>query len=199
MIERLAALRPDFLFSFYYRRMLSSRRCWRYRRAARSTCTVRCCPNTAAACPSPGPSSRAKPKPAPPCTACWKSQMRAKSWRQSVPILPDDTARDVFGKVTVAAEMLLNRVLPDLLDGTAPHLPLDLDRRAATSAVASRRMAASTGRGRRKPSTTWCAPWPRPIRAPSTDIAGADSGSCAASIRGASRRPVRRPPDPVPR
>ncbi len=44
----------------------------------------------------------------------------------AVPILPDDTAFEVFGKVTVAAEQTLYRVLPALLDGTAPRLPNDL-------------------------------------------------------------------------
>ena len=37
----------------------------------------------------------------------------------AVPILGDDTARDVFAKVTVAAEIVLARSLPGLLDGTA--------------------------------------------------------------------------------
>jgi methionyl-tRNA formyltransferase len=44
----------------------------------------------------------------------------------AVPILPDDTAREVFDKVTVAAEMTLDRVLPALIAGTAPRLPQDL-------------------------------------------------------------------------
>lgn len=44
----------------------------------------------------------------------------------AVPILPDDTAFEVFGKVTVAAEQTLWRVLPALLDGTAPQLFNDL-------------------------------------------------------------------------
>lgn len=44
----------------------------------------------------------------------------------AVPILPDDTAREVFDKVTVAAEITLDRALPGLVAGTAPHLPLDL-------------------------------------------------------------------------
>jgi methionyl-tRNA formyltransferase len=41
----------------------------------------------------------------------------------SVPILPDDTAGQVFDKVTVAAEQTLWRALPELLAGTAPRLP----------------------------------------------------------------------------
>jgi methionyl-tRNA formyltransferase len=44
----------------------------------------------------------------------------------SVPILPDDTAQQVFDKVTVAAEQTLWRVLPALLAGAAPHLPNEL-------------------------------------------------------------------------
>jgi methionyl-tRNA formyltransferase len=46
--------------------------------------------------------------------------------QQAVPILPDDTAFEVFGKVTVAAELALYKVLPDLLAGTAPRIPNDL-------------------------------------------------------------------------
>ena len=44
----------------------------------------------------------------------------------AVPILPDDTAFEVFGKVTVAAEQTLWGVLPALLDGTAPRQFNDL-------------------------------------------------------------------------
>jgi methionyl-tRNA formyltransferase len=39
----------------------------------------------------------------------------------AVPILPDDTAFEVFGKVTVAAEQTLWQVLPRLLEGSAPR------------------------------------------------------------------------------
>jgi len=44
----------------------------------------------------------------------------------SVPILPDDTAYEVFGKLTVAAEQTLWNVLPAILAGTPPRLPNDL-------------------------------------------------------------------------
>jgi methionyl-tRNA formyltransferase len=43
-----------------------------------------------------------------------------------VPILPDDTAYDVFGKLTVAAEQTLWQVLPAILAGNPPKLPNDL-------------------------------------------------------------------------
>ncbi|HEX8961533.1 MAG TPA: formyltransferase [Rhodocyclaceae bacterium] len=46
--------------------------------------------------------------------------------QQAVPILPDDTAFEVFGKVTLAAEMALDRALPQLIAGTAPHVLPDL-------------------------------------------------------------------------
>lgn len=46
--------------------------------------------------------------------------------QQAVPILPDDTAKEVFDKVTVAAEIALDRALPGLLAGTAPRVAQDL-------------------------------------------------------------------------
>ena len=44
----------------------------------------------------------------------------------AVPILPDDTAQEVFEKVTVAAELCLNRALPQLIAGTAELRPQNL-------------------------------------------------------------------------
>ncbi|MFZ6690740.1 formyltransferase [Undibacterium sp. SXout20W] len=41
----------------------------------------------------------------------------------SVPILPDDTAYEVFGKLTVAAEQTLWTAIPQLVNGTAVPLP----------------------------------------------------------------------------
>ncbi len=41
----------------------------------------------------------------------------------AVPILPDDTAFEVFGKITVAAEQALWGVLPAMLAGKTPKLP----------------------------------------------------------------------------
>ncbi|SDI69911.1 formyltransferase [Propionivibrio dicarboxylicus] len=48
----------------------------------------------------------------------------------AVPILPDDTAQEVFEKVTVAAELCLHRALPGLIDGSAPHRAQDLSQGA---------------------------------------------------------------------
>jgi len=48
--------------------------------------------------------------------------------QEAVPILPDDLAIDVFGRVTAAAERVLARSLPRLLDGTAAMRAQDLSR-----------------------------------------------------------------------
>ena len=46
--------------------------------------------------------------------------------QQAVPVLPDDTAEQVFDKVCVAAEQVLWRTLPLIIAGRAPRLPNDL-------------------------------------------------------------------------
>jgi methionyl-tRNA formyltransferase len=48
----------------------------------------------------------------------------------AVPILADDTAMEVFTKVSVAAELTLVGALPGLIAGTAPRVPQDLSRGA---------------------------------------------------------------------
>lgn len=48
----------------------------------------------------------------------------------AVPILPDDSAHEVFVKVTVAAELCLHRSLPQLIAGSAEHRPQDLSQGA---------------------------------------------------------------------
>jgi methionyl-tRNA formyltransferase len=46
--------------------------------------------------------------------------------RERVPILPNDTAREVFDKVTLAAEIVLERSLPGLQTGTVRLVPQEL-------------------------------------------------------------------------
>jgi methionyl-tRNA formyltransferase len=46
--------------------------------------------------------------------------------RSAVPILPDDTAQQVFDKVVVAAEQVLWRSLPAIVEGCVPRLPNDV-------------------------------------------------------------------------
>ena len=50
--------------------------------------------------------------------------------QSSVTILPDETAKEVFDKVALAAERTLAGVLPALIAGTAPRVPQDLSRGA---------------------------------------------------------------------
>jgi len=126
VVARVAACAPDFLFSLYYRRMLGA---------------------TLLALPPRGalnlhgsllPRYRGR---APVNWAVLHGErhtgatlhyMEAKPdagdivGQQAVPILPDDTARDVFAKVTVAAEIVLDAALPQLVAGTAPRVVQDL-------------------------------------------------------------------------
>ncbi len=46
--------------------------------------------------------------------------------QMAVPILPDDTAADVFAKVCVAGELVLMRSVPRLIEGSAELVPQDL-------------------------------------------------------------------------
>lgn len=48
--------------------------------------------------------------------------------QQAVPILPDDTAREVFDKVTVASEQVLWRALTAIVGGKIAYRPNDLSR-----------------------------------------------------------------------
>jgi methionyl-tRNA formyltransferase len=47
--------------------------------------------------------------------------------QMAVPILENDEAREVFGKVCFAAEIILARSLPGLINGTAPRTPQKLE------------------------------------------------------------------------
>jgi methionyl-tRNA formyltransferase len=194
MFERLESLAPDFLFSFYYRQMLK----------APLLATVRqggynmhgsLLPRYRGRVPVNWAVLHGETE-----TGATLHRMVEKPdagevvGRQSVPILPDDTARDVFGKVTVAAEMLLNRVLPDLLDGTAPHLPLDLTQGSYFGGRKPEDGRIDWGQPAQARSTTWCAPLPRPIRAPSATSPATTCASCApCSSRSAPRSPPARP------
>jgi len=48
--------------------------------------------------------------------------------QEAVPILPDDTAQEVFNKVTVAAEQVLWRSLPSIVDGAVRWRPNSIER-----------------------------------------------------------------------
>ena len=123
---RLARLRPEFLFSFYYRRMLSP---------ALLACATRgafnmhgsLLPKYRGRVPVNWAILKGERE-----TGATLHEMVAKPDagrivdRMAVPILPDDRAIDVFRKVTVAAEIVLDRSLPRLLDGTVRLAPQDL-------------------------------------------------------------------------
>lgn len=127
-VERILAIEPDFLFSFYYRRMLKVPLLQIPRHGALNMHG------------SLLPKYRGR---APVNWAVLKGERETGATlhymvekpdagdivaQQAVPILPNDTAREVFDKVTLAAEMALDHVLPSLLAGNAPRQAQDLAR-----------------------------------------------------------------------
>jgi methionyl-tRNA formyltransferase len=125
-VSRLSRLAPDFLFSFYYRHMLSP--------AVLATATRGAfnmhgslLPKYRGRVPVNWAVLRGESE-----TGATLHEMVEKPDagrivdQLAVPILPDDLAVEVFRKVTVAAEMVLHRSLPDLIDGTARFRPQDL-------------------------------------------------------------------------
>jgi methionyl-tRNA formyltransferase len=119
VVAELAALQPDFLFSFYYRLMLKPpllalpvHGAWnmhgsllpKYRgRVPVNWAIIHGERETGASL------HRMLEKP----------DAGGIVAQQAVPILPNDTAFEVFNKVTLAAEIALDRILPDLLAGRA--------------------------------------------------------------------------------
>jgi methionyl-tRNA formyltransferase len=125
--QRLAALQPDFLFSFYYRSML---------KAPLLACARRGALNMHG---SLLPKFRGR---APVNWAILKGERESGATlhymveradagdivdQLAIPILEDDDARAVFAKVTVAAETILARSLPGLIAGTAPRHPQPIE------------------------------------------------------------------------
>ncbi|MEO7762592.1 MAG: formyltransferase [Casimicrobiaceae bacterium] len=126
IVARIAALAPDFLFSFYYRLMLKA--------------PLLAIPS----CLSLNMHGSLLPKYRGRVPVNWAiihgetetgatlHYMTEKPdngdivAQTRVPILPDDTAGEVFDKVTLASEMTLSEVLPRLLAGNAPRRAQDL-------------------------------------------------------------------------
>ena len=125
-IARLAALKPDFLFSFYYRLMLKPAL---LEAAGRGAYNMHgsLLPRYRGRVPVNWAVLHGERE-----TGATLHRMVEKPdageivERQAVPILPDDTAGEVFEKVTLAAEMVLDRALPGLVAGTAGHFMPDL-------------------------------------------------------------------------
>ena len=125
-IARIRALAPDFLFSFYYRQMLKPEL---LAAAPRGSFNMHgsLLPKYRGRVPINWALINGERE-----TGATLHEMVAKPDagrivdRQSVPILPDDTAIEVFNKVTVAAEIVLDRSLPGLVSGTAVLRAQDL-------------------------------------------------------------------------
>jgi methionyl-tRNA formyltransferase len=126
IVASVAALAPDFLFSFYYRQMLKTPLLATARRGAYNM-HGSLLPRYRGRVPVNWAVLHGERE-----TGATLHRMVEKPdageivAQQPVPILPDDTAHEVFGKVTLAAEMTLDQALPKLIAGTAPHTPQDL-------------------------------------------------------------------------
>ena len=126
VVDRVRAARPDFMFSFYYRSMLGAEL---LALAARGAYNMHgsLLPRYRGRVPVNWAVLHGERE-----TGATLHVMAVKPdagdivEQQAVPILPDDTAFEVFRKVTVAAEQALDRALPALIAGTAPHRPQDL-------------------------------------------------------------------------
>lgn len=118
-VARLKSLAPDFLFSFYYRMMLRPELLATAPRGAFNM-HGSLLPKYRGRVPVNWAIINGERE-----TGATLHEMVARPDagrivdQQSVPILPDDTALEVFNKVTVAAEMVLDRSLPKLVAGTA--------------------------------------------------------------------------------
>jgi methionyl-tRNA formyltransferase len=123
---RLASIAPDFLFSFYYRHMLPASMLAHATRGAFNM-HGSLLPKYRGRVPVNWAVLRGETQ-----TGATLHEMVAKPDagrivdQMPVPILPDDTAHDVFRKVTVASELVLHRALPALVAGTAKLTPQDL-------------------------------------------------------------------------
>ena len=124
-LAAVRACRPDFLFSFYFRQMLAPRLLETAPRGAYNM-HGSLLPRYRGRVPVNWAVLHGERQ-----TGATLHRMEAKPDRgaivaqQAVPILPDDTAGEVFAKVTVAAEIALDGCLPALLAGSAPHREQD--------------------------------------------------------------------------
>jgi methionyl-tRNA formyltransferase len=123
LIRRVSELQPDFLFSFYYRSMLGATLLRAARRGALNM-HGSLLPRYRGRAPVNWAILRGEHE----CGATLHYMVERVDAgdivdSQPVPILLDDDAREVYAKVTVAAETVLARSLPALIAGTAPRRP----------------------------------------------------------------------------
>ena len=118
-LEQLRAARPDFLFSFYYRHMLGPEILQLPARGAYNM-HGSLLPKYRGRVPVNWAVLKGETETGATLHAMTvKPDAGAIVDAEAVPILPDDTAVEVFRKVCVAAEISLNRALPGLVAGTA--------------------------------------------------------------------------------
>jgi methionyl-tRNA formyltransferase len=126
--EQVKAAQPDFIFSFYYRHMLPVDLLALAPRGAYNM-HGSLLPKYRGRVPINWAVLHGETE-----TGATLHEMAAKPdagaivAQAAVPILPDDTAFEVFGKVTVAAEQALWNALPEMLAGRTPKLPNDLSK-----------------------------------------------------------------------
>lgn len=126
LLEKVAAIAPDFIFSFYYRHMLPTNLLALAKRGAYNL-HGSLLPKYRGRVPVNWAVLHGETE-----TGATLHEMAAKPdaggilAQTAVPILPDDTAYEVFGKLTVAAEQTLWYALSGLLDGTCKVQQNDL-------------------------------------------------------------------------
>ena len=128
VVERIRELQPDFFFSFYYREMLKCE-LLDIPKAGALNMHGSLLPKYRGRVPVNWAIIHGERK-----TGATLHYMTEKPdngdivAQQAVPILPNDTAFEVFNKVTMAAEMALDGVLPALLAGNATRKKQDLSK-----------------------------------------------------------------------
>jgi methionyl-tRNA formyltransferase len=128
IVAQIAELRPDFLFSFYYRLMLMTPLLAQARHGALNM-HGSLLPNYRGRVPVNWAIIRGETETGATLHYMTETPDNGDIVAQTaVPILPDDTAKEVLDKVAVAAELTLDRVLPALVAGTAERRPQDLSR-----------------------------------------------------------------------
>jgi methionyl-tRNA formyltransferase len=149
LMGQVATLAPEFIFSFYYRRMLDSSLLSLARRGALNL-HGSLLPRFRGRAPVNWAVLRGATQ-----TGATLHYMTEQADagdvvdQLAVPILRDDNALDVFRKVLVAAEIVLARSLPALINGTAPRV--------------AQRLADGEYCGRRRPEDGRI-DWTRPAR-----------------------------------
>ena len=126
VVERVRACRPDWLFSLYYRQMLKAELLAIPRRGAYNL-HGSLLPKYRGRVPVNWAVLHGERETG---ASLHRMEIRPDAGalvdQQAVAILPNDTAHDVFQKVTCAAEAVLLRAVPRMLAGTHVETPLDL-------------------------------------------------------------------------